>query len=265
MNADWLLEARRTAATPPLAARAPLYVIDAGHGDADDADVVIGSIEPPLAERLAAATRHLEAQGDGWRLVGPTDAAFDAMARWLHREGLVTHWRNELLAVVDAGGSMLGGVERSAVRTFGLTTFAVHLVGMTADGRYWVQQRARDKATDPGRWDTLMGGQIAAGETTEIALERETMEEAGLKVADLRDLQRHERVSVRRPVAEGYMVEHIEVFCAVVPDRLEPVNHDGEVERFGCLDRDALVERLCAGAFTLEASLILGAELERHG
>lgn len=260
MPANWLLEARRAAAAPPLAPRAPLYVAEA---DESGANVVIGSVEVPLAERLAAATRQLEACDDGWRLVGPTDEAFDAMARWLHCEGVAAHWRDELLAVTDVAGRVLGTIERSAVRAFGLTTFAVHLVGMTADGRFWVQQRARNKATDPGRWDTLMGGQIAATETTETALERETMEEAGLRLDELTSLGRCERISLRRPVAEGYLVEHIEVFRAVVPDRLEPVNRDGEVERFECLSRAALEERLAGGAFTLEATLILGAELER--
>jgi hypothetical protein len=61
------------------------------------------------------------------------------------------------------------------------------------------------------------------------------------------------------------MVERIEVFRGVVPDGVEPVNGDGEVERFERLGDAALVERLAAGEFTLEATLILGAELERRG
>ena len=95
-----------------------------------------------------------------------------------------------------------------------------------------MQQRAFDKATDPGRWDTLMGGQIAAGESIAATLARETMEEAGLALADLRDLERCPPITIRRPVAEGYMVERIDVFRAVVPDGVVPANRDGEVERF---------------------------------
>ena len=66
------------------------------------------------------------------------------------------------------------------------------------------------------------------------------------------------RISVRRPVSEGYMVEDIEVFHGVVPDGIEPQNQDGEVERFECLTLHALEERLASGACTLEASLIFG-------
>ena len=65
------------------------------------------------------------------------------------------------------------------------------------------------------------------------------------------------RITIRRPVAEGYLVEHLDVYTARLPDGVEPCNRDGEVERFECLDRAALEQRLLRGEFTLEASLIL--------
>ena len=129
----------------------------------------------------------------------------------------------------------------------------------TDGARVWVQQRAFDKATDPGRWDTLMGGQVAAGETVESALVRETWEEAGLEVATLLELERGERLTIRRQVAEGYMVEHLDVYVARLPEGAVPRNQDGEVERFECLTEDELDKRLAGAEFTLEATLILGA------
>ena len=68
------------------------------------------------------------------------------------------------------------------MRPLGITTHAVHLVGWTPDGAVWVQQRAHDKATDPGLWDTTMGGLVTAGESIAATLMRETEEEAGLAV-----------------------------------------------------------------------------------
>ena len=43
------------------------------------------------------------------------------------------------------------------------------------------------------------------------------------------------------------------------------MNQDGEVERFECLAPEALLERLAAGQFTLEAALMLAASLRRRG
>jgi 8-oxo-dGTP pyrophosphatase MutT (NUDIX family) len=202
--------------------------------------------------------------GPAWCLDGEPDAVLAEVAGWLRDQGLAARWRDERLAVTDAQGTVQGAIERAAVRPLGITTHAVHLVGRRADGAVWVQQRALDKATDPGLWDTLVGGLMAFGETVRTTLERETWEEAGLRSAQLRELARSACITVRRPVAEGYMVEHIEVFDALVPDGLAPVNQDGEVARFDCMPPGVLMERLRAGAFTLEAGLILCAWLARQ-
>ncbi len=251
----WLLHARLAAALPPPASRVALRYGAAGP--------VIGSIEPALAARARAAGLPFEPCDEGWAVANPGDPALAAIARWLHEEGVASRWRDELLPVVDAEDRPLAAMERSVVRVLGLKTFAVHLAGRSADGGFWVQQRAFDKATDPGRWDTLMGGQSAAGESIAATLARETWEEAGLVADELHGLDRAADVIVRRPVAEGYMDERIAVFHAVLPAGVEPVNRDGEVVAFECLREAALRERLAAGAFTLEATLILGAELER--
>ena len=61
------------------------------------------------------------------------------------------------------------------------------------------------------------------------------------------------------------MIEHIEVFEAVVPRGLEPVNRDGEVDRFEALMPAELIGRMQDDAFTLEAALILIEALRRRG
>jgi 8-oxo-dGTP pyrophosphatase MutT (NUDIX family) len=256
---DWLSHAREAADVAPARPRRPLMLaVSAGR------KVPIGSIEPEIADRIGSAGLSLTASAAGYVVARPADASLAAIARWLHEQRLAAPWRDELLAVADASGRVLGRIERAVVRVLGLATEAVHLIGLAPGDTTWVQQRALSKATDPGRWDTLMGGQVAAGESIAATLARETMEEAGLAIGDLHDLKRCPPITIRRPVAEGYMVERIEVFRAVVPDGLAPTNRDGEVERFDRLDGAALVARLAAGAFTLEATLILGAELERR-
>ena len=237
----------------PLVPRAPLRSADGRHA--------IGSLDSALARRLVDEGLLLpdSRAGTGWRLPDATDndAALAAIARWLQANRLGGRWRDELLAVDNAEGVPVAAIERAAVRPLGIATHAVHLVGWRADGRVWIQQRALDKATDPGQWDTLMGGLVSAHESIATTLERETWEEAGLRIAELDAVQPFTRISVRRPVSDGYMVEHIEVFEAVVPDAQVPQNQDGEVERFDCIALSELHERLRADAFTLEAALIL--------
>jgi 8-oxo-dGTP pyrophosphatase MutT (NUDIX family) len=254
----WLARARARADRPPRRARRRLLLVAANRAHE------VGSVEPALARRLAAEGQPIAPHERDWVVVPPFDASFVAIARWLHRAGLAGRWRDELLPVVSRDGRTLAAVERSVVRVLGLATFAVHLSGRSADGAYWVQQRAFDKATDPGRWDTLMGGQMSFGESIRSTLVRETAEEAGLCLDDLRSLRRGRDVLVRRPVEDGFMNERIAVFHAPLVAGARPINRDGEVERFDCLEEDELVARLAAGAFTLEATLILGAEIERR-
>jgi 8-oxo-dGTP pyrophosphatase MutT (NUDIX family) len=246
------------AAQPPERVRRALHI----EGVASP----IGSIEVALAERMRTSGLLLPWREDGSAvLVGPSDAALERAAVWLHAQGVVGKWRNELLAVTDESGTRHAVIERAAVRPLGIATYAVHLIGFAPNGSVWVQQRAFDKATDPGQWDTLVGGLVAADESHASALERESWEEAGLRLPALRSLVRVDQITVRRPVTDGYMVEHIDAFEAVLPESTQPANQDGEVERFECLTPAGLIDRLAAGKFTLEAALLLAASLRRRG
>ncbi|MEP6874041.1 MAG: NUDIX domain-containing protein [Burkholderiales bacterium] len=254
---DGLQGLRARADQPPLVARDPLRVASS--------DSVVGSVEPTLAARMAAAGLPIAQFAEGWRVTGtPLDAALARVAEWLRGQGLASAWRNELLSVNDASGTSVAMIERAAVRPLGIATQAVHLVGWAEQGGVWVQQRALDKATDPGQWDTLMGGLVSATESIATTLARETWEEVGLHVDQLRNVAECGPLIVRRPVSNGYMIEHIHVFEAVIPVGLVPLNQDGEVAAFERLDLEALQQRLHAGAFTLEAALILADCLSRH-
>lgn len=252
----WWIDLDTRAAQPPRVARRPLFLEGVG--------APVGSIEPALAEAIRAAGMPLEVRADTEHIVGASDAALARIAHWLSVKGLCGKWRDELLPVTDEALEQHAVIERAAVRPLGIATFAVHLIGFTAQGDVWVQQRALDKATDPGRWDTLVGGLVAADEDAALALERETWEESGLRVTELRSLAKVDRITIRRPVREGYMVEHIDVFEGVVPEGLNPVNQDGEVARFECMRRNELIVQLAVDAFTLEAALMLARSLERR-
>lgn len=258
-GAQWLDELSRRAWTPPLAAREPLLVRDAG------AWVEVGSVEPALALMFDGSLAPVAAgSGRQWRLDGEPTQALNRLADQLRARGLAGAWRDEQLAVTDGGGRMVGTVERAAVRPLGIATRAVHLVGLRADGRMWAQQRSLTKANDPGLWDTLMGGMVGAKDTIASALERETWEEAGLRMDQFGVVTHGGQVRIRKPSAPesgvmGYMDERIDWYHAVLPASVEPRNQDGEVDHFDAIDSACLVQRLQEGLFTLEAALVLAA------
>lgn len=253
--AGWLAALHAGADQPPRRERVPLWAGDAR----------IGSVEPdflrpvPLPRGLTGQT--VRGGAPGWEVGGEDlTASLHELAVALRAAGLAHVWRDEQLAVTDEQGRRLGTVERAVVRPLGITTFAVHLVGMSPDGRHWVQQRSMTKANDPGQWDTLMGGMIPACDTLAQALERETWEEAGLRLEQLAGLCRGGRISVRRPSGEqgaGYVVEHIDWYRCVVPQGVVPVNQDGEVSQFKLMDAHELLSRLQRDEFTIEAALTL--------
>lgn len=263
---QWLAALIASADQPPLRSRLPL--LWGPH--------VIGSVEPDYLNQIGLQTPSImrdllqkEESIDGslWRVRGEASLALQQIAQALleARVGcVVQHWRDEQLAVCDAHGQQVATVERGVVRPLGIATRAVHLVGCATDGRFWVQQRALNKANDPGLWDTMMGGMVSASDTVETALVRETWEEAGIRLGVLENLLFGGRVDLHKPSSDdatGYVVEQTDWFHCTVPDGVQPVNQDGEVEQFLLLDKRELLSRLQRNEFTTEAALILVAAL----
>ncbi|HUR88046.1 MAG TPA: NUDIX domain-containing protein [Ramlibacter sp.] len=250
LPASWLAQLAQRVDVAP---RAPRVALLAG-------DARIGSVEPELLSGLQLPASVVREQAGAWQVQADLQTSLDAIATAMRDAGIAHSWRNEQLAVTDEAGRRLATIERAAVRPLGITTFAVHLAGMTREGRHWVQQRALTKATDPGLWDTLMGGMVPASDSLEAALERETWEEAGLRMSQLERLSHAGRVLTRRPsvdYAGGFIVEWLDWYRCVVPAGIEPRNQDGEVERFALLDDAELARRLLGEDFTLEAAWVL--------
>ncbi len=272
-DAAWLADQRARADVLPLKARVPLM---AGQD-------VIGSVLPDLFDKigqwptnnvhsLLSKVKHSAGANVAmaWGVSGRVTPSLAQLAHALRDANVghvAHHWRNEQLAVHGERGQRLGDVERGVVRTLGIRTRAVHLVGFAQDGRLWVQQRALNKANDPGLWDTLMGGMVASSDSVQTALVRETWEEAGLYLDQLKDVLHGGGIAIRRPTGEadddgtGYVIEDTDWYRCTVPDGLIPVNQDGEVEQFLLLDRTELMARLQRNEFTLEAALILAAAI----
>ncbi len=260
----WLAQLRQATQQPPRQARMPLFLGEHAIGSVETQLLRGTSVEPPHAALSALAATSLLDEGSLWRLAGDATTALQHIASAL-RSIPSTHvdrqWRNEALAVCDALGNPIAKVERGAARVLGITTRAVHLIGHASDQRMWIQQRAWTKATEPGQWDTLMGGMIAAADTLESALQRETWEEAGLRLEQLQQLRYGGQFTVAKPNGAdggvGYMVEQTHWYEATVPDGTTPTNQDGEVAQFALVTRTELLRMLHDNAFTTEAATAL--------
>jgi len=265
----------------PPALRARLQALQAlvqgraqGAGDPDAVALQLdgrccGSIDPPLAARLAAAVPGLLLEAEVLRpRAGPCgpagcSALLEAAARWLVRDGVVPGWRDERLDVMADDGALLATVDRCAVRALGITTRSVRLNGYAAPDRLHVARRSPRKRVDPGQWDNLAGGLVGAGEGLREAIVRETLEEAGL-VIDPAQLVDGGAWRVCRRLGDGLLSDVVHVFDLDLAADTVPVNRDGEVERFDVWDLGRVLSAIEDGAFTVEASLALLDTLQRR-
>lgn len=195
---------------------------------------------------------------------GPAlDHVLADVANMLRASDCLRGWRGELLDVMSPEG-VIGRIERAATRPLGLRTRAVHLNAWTPEGKLWIARRALSKSTDPGMWDTLVGGLVGAGESPDYALTRECAEEAGLSEADIASRSPLRTIlRMHRRLPEGYQVEDLLVSNCVLSGDVRPTNQDGEVSEIQTVTPSEAVAMVDAGAFTLEAALVVIEDMMR--
>lgn len=89
---------------------------------------------------------------------------------------------DEYVAVIDEDGKILQKASRNEVhKGTHLMHPVVHLHVLKRDRSVLLQKRPENKEIQPGKWDTAVGGHVSFGESIEAALQRETLEEIGLK------------------------------------------------------------------------------------
>lgn len=181
------------------------------------------------------------------------DTLMAQIAHVLNDNGCLRGWRGELLDVYGEG-RRLCVLERAAMRPLGLLTKAVHLNAWSSDGRLWLARRSLTKATDPGKWDTLVGGLAVSAEPLDTSLVRESFEEAGLNPADMHDRSPLRTIlRMHRRLPEGYQVEDVLVSDCVLPEGVIPQNQDGEVSEIRLATLAEVWALVEADEFTQEA------------
>jgi 8-oxo-dGTP pyrophosphatase MutT (NUDIX family) len=92
---------------------------------------------------------------------------------------------DELVALYDQAGSVVGSTTRSRVRADGLWHAAGVVLVRSGDGTaVYVHLRTPTKDVFPATWDCWAGGVVAAGETPAECARRELAEELGVRGAD---------------------------------------------------------------------------------
>ena len=87
---------------------------------------------------------------------------------------------NEMFDVVNENDVVIDQQPRQIVHQRNLLHRAVHALVYDRRNRLYLQKRALNKDTNPGLWDTSMGGHLETGETYDQAAIRETFEELGI-------------------------------------------------------------------------------------
>ena len=148
----------------------------------------------------------------------------------------------ELFEIVNERGEVIGAAPRD--RCHGdpsLVHRAAHVLVFNRAGRLLLQLRSRDKDIQPGRWDTSVGGHLAAGEGYEEAAVREMAEELGITGVELKYLYDY-------PLRNEVESENIRSFLVVYdgPVRRQPE----EIDDVRFWDMAEVKAALGTGAFT---------------
>lgn len=89
----------------------------------------------------------------------------------------------ELIDVLDENGNKTGKiVTRTQIHKEGLWHKIVVIAIIDKNGRLLMQQRAKDKAKNPLKWDVSSAGHVSSGQTSIESAIRETQEELGIEV-----------------------------------------------------------------------------------
>jgi len=89
---------------------------------------------------------------------------------------------DEVFPLVDINGKIIGTAKRSECHgNPELLHPTVHLQIMNKKGDLFMQKRPMHKDTQPGKWDSAVGGHVGLNESIDYALLREASEEVGIQ------------------------------------------------------------------------------------
>ncbi len=155
---------------------------------------VVVSVSPMLAPHAAEAVALLIRAHPGLAVyLEITDRLPEDNRATLHRAGMIGPARKELMALrLVPEGPELAVVDRSAMRMLGLWVHKVHVNGLEKNEgppQVWLSRRAAHAEWNANRFDTLIAGGCAAGQSLEETVRLEGWQEAGVTPAHLAELK----------------------------------------------------------------------------
>jgi len=147
-----------------------------------------------------------------------------------------------MFQLVDRKGNRIGAASRQECHgNPSLIHLVVHLHVFDPAGRLYLQKRSMGKDTNPGRWDTSVGGHVSAGESVSDALIREAREELGIDASGAAYLYSY--------LSEGaFESEYAECF---ILESSQPIHPDpGEIDEGRHFSLDEVRAVIGTGALT---------------
>ena len=156
---------------------------------------------------------------------------------------------SEYIDLYDVNRQLTGEVvERKSHHPADRYRLFVHVCIFDEKGRMLIQKRASTMTVRPSGWDFSAGGAVSAGETSQMAAERETYEEVGLEL----DLSEHRPV-VSINFAGGFFTIEVD------SEGLEFTLQEDEVDAVKWADADEICAMMDEGTF-----IPFGKELIRY-
>lgn len=161
-----------------------------------------------------------------FELIYPVDPATVFPLPTAQTPGALSLSDREMVPIVEASGLVVGQAAREYVHGGSkLLHPVVHLHIINREGSLFIQKRSMSKDLLPGKWDTAVGGHVDYGESLEMALYRETLEEL-----DFRDFN---PVYLKTYVWESKKEkELVNIFATVGDFDLHPFNEEVSEGRY---------------------------------
>ena len=217
----------------------------------------IGYVQPAFAARLAAASPAITITENTVFLAPEALSQLNSIA---HAAGLP--FRAEQFDVrATPDGPVLTTLDRGALPSFGVIGVGAHLNGLVRrpEGWHlWIAKRAANKKLDPGKFDNLVAGGVAAGHTPFETIIKESEEEAALPSALAAQARQVARFTYNMERPEGLRRDVIYVYDLELPESFVPSPADGEVESFTLRPLTEVLEMVSTtDAFKFNVNLVL--------